>query len=97
MALGLGKPEPGALIFSHPTVRRFRQTTCPGTAPGMSVGIVTARDVSRSATTHASALIASGLDVGGRSPAAGDGSPVVTLRVYGHLFASSDSGRCSCY
>jgi integrase len=40
--------------------------------------------------THASALIASGLDVVQISRRLGHGSPVVTLRTYAHLFASSD-------
>jgi Phage integrase family len=41
--------------------------------------------------THASALIAAGLDVVVISRRLGHGSPHVTLRVYGHLFKRDDS------
>jgi integrase len=41
--------------------------------------------------THASALIAGGLDVVLIAKRLGHGSPNVTLRVYGHLFKRDDS------
>ena len=40
--------------------------------------------------SHASALIASGLDVLTVSRRLGHGSPVVTLNTYAHLFAKTD-------
>lgn len=40
--------------------------------------------------THASHLIASGLDVLAISRRLGHGSPTITLGVYGHLFPSVD-------
>jgi integrase len=40
--------------------------------------------------THASQLIASGLDVLTISRRLGHGSPAITLAVYGHLFANTD-------
>jgi integrase len=40
--------------------------------------------------THASQLIASGMDVLTISRRLGHGSPSITLNVYGHLFNSSD-------
>jgi integrase len=43
--------------------------------------------------SHASALIASGLDVLTISRRLGHGSPVVTLSVYGHMFR--DTGRAA--
>jgi len=41
--------------------------------------------------THASALIAAGLDVVVISRRLGHGSPNVTLRIYGHLFKRDDN------
>lgn len=40
--------------------------------------------------THASALIASGMDVLTISRRPGHGSPAITLTVYGHLFKTDD-------
>ena len=40
--------------------------------------------------THASMLIASGMDILTISRGLGHGSPVVTLRIYGHLIHGSD-------
>ncbi|MFL4967441.1 MAG: hypothetical protein ACJ8EU_01840 [Xanthobacteraceae bacterium] len=40
--------------------------------------------------THASHLIAAGLDVFTVSRRPGHGSPTITLTVYGHLFANTD-------
>jgi integrase len=40
--------------------------------------------------THASTLIAAGLDVLTISRRLGHGSPVITLGVYGHLFKADD-------
>ncbi len=40
--------------------------------------------------THASQLIASGMDVLTISRRLGHGSPTITLGVYGHLFGSTD-------
>ncbi|WP_436173903.1 tyrosine-type recombinase/integrase [Mesorhizobium sp. LjNodule214] len=45
--------------------------------------------------THASALIASGLDVVAISRRLGHASPVVTLSVYAHLFKRSDEGAAA--
>jgi integrase len=41
--------------------------------------------------THASALIAKGLDVVQISRQLGHGSPAITLRIYAHLFNTVDS------
>jgi integrase len=45
--------------------------------------------------THASALIAGGLDVVAISRRLGHASPVVTLSVYAHLFTRSDEGAAA--
>jgi integrase len=41
--------------------------------------------------SHASALIAAGLDVGAVSHRIGHASPAITLTVYAHLFQSKDA------
>jgi integrase len=41
--------------------------------------------------THASQLIASGMDVLTISRRLGHGSPIITLRVYGHMFTNTDA------
>ena len=45
--------------------------------------------------SHASALIASGLDVLTVSRRLGHGSPVVTLNTYAHLFAKTDTAAAA--
>jgi integrase len=45
--------------------------------------------------THASHLIASGLDVLAISRRLGHGSPTITLGVYGHLFPNADDRAAS--
>ena len=45
--------------------------------------------------SHASALIASGLDVLTVSRRLGHGSPVVTLNTYSHLFAKMDTAAAA--
>ena len=45
--------------------------------------------------SHASALIAGGLDVVTVSRRLGHGSPVVTLRVYAHLFDRTDTAAAT--
>ena len=41
--------------------------------------------------THASALIAAGLDILTISRRLGHGSPAITLNIYAHLFSNTDS------
>jgi len=91
VALGQGKLEPSALIFST-----FQ--AAPLSPDNLS------RDWRRAITrldlprvrfhalrhSHASALIASGLDVLTVSRRLGHGSAVVTLNTYAHLFAKTD-------
>jgi integrase len=92
MTLGQGRPEPSALVFctvegeplSPDDLSRdwWRLTI---TRPLPRVSFHSLRH------SHASALIASGLDVLTISRRLGHGSPVVTLGVYGHMFR--DTGR----
>ncbi len=92
LALGLGKPEPDALLFSQPdgtplspdNLSRDWRRTCRV----LGLPLVSFHALRH---THASALIASGLDVVQIAKRLGHGSAVVTLRVYAHLFGSVDN------
>jgi integrase len=91
VTLGQGKPESGALVFS--TIEG-----APLSPDNLSRDwrrVVTAFDLPRVKFhalrhSHASALIASGLDVLTVSRRLGHGNPVVTLKTYAHLFAKTD-------
>jgi integrase len=91
VTLGQGKPESGALVFS--TIEG-----APLSPDNLSRDwrrVVTAFDLPRVKFhalrhSHASALIASGLDVLTVSRRLGHGNPVVTLNTYAHLFAKTD-------
>ena len=92
VALGQGKPEPGALVFCtvegeplspDDLSRNWWRLTLTRGLPRVSFHSLR--------HSHASALIASGLDVLSISRRLGHGSPVVTLGVYGHMFR--DTGR----
>lgn len=91
VALGQGKLGAGALVFS--TING-----APLSPDNLSRDwrrVVAALDLRRGKFhalrhSHASALIASGLDVLTVSRRLGHGSPVVTLHTYAHLFAKTD-------
>jgi integrase len=94
VALGKGKPEPGALVFCKlegdplspdDLSRDWWRLTLTHRLPRASFHSLR--------HSHASALIASGLDVLTISRRLGHGSPVVTLGVYGHMFR--DTGRAA--
>lgn len=91
MALGLGKPDADTLLFGEldGSPRRPDQLSWLWRSACKSLGLPR---VSFHALrhTHASALIASGLDVALISRRLGHGSPNVTLRIYGHLFKRGD-------
>jgi integrase len=91
IALGQGRPGPTALVFSSPEgspmspdnlSRDWRRVTASRKLP--SVRFHALRH------THASALIASGLDVLTISRRLGHASAAVTLAIYGHLFRNTD-------
>jgi integrase len=93
LALGLGKPDEQTLLFSQPDgspippnrLTRRWQDACK------SLGLprVSFHGLRH---THASALIAAGLDVVAVSRRLGHASPNVTLSIYAHLFKKDDSG-----
>lgn len=91
LALGLGRHDSDALVFSRPDgsplspdnlSRDWRRLTASRGLPRVMFHALR--------HSHASALIASGVDVLTVSRRLGHGSPVVTLTVYGHLFANTD-------
>jgi integrase len=96
LALGLGKPDPETLIFSAPdgsplspdNLSRDWRRACRslGLPPVMFHAL---------RHTHASALIAAGLDVVTISRRLGHSSPNVTLGTYAHLFTHTDTAAAS--
>ena len=92
MALGLGRPDPDAQIFSKPdgaplspdNLSRDWRRACQSFGLPMVMFHALRH-------THTSALIARGLDAVQISRRLGHGSPVITLRTYGHLFGTVDT------
>jgi integrase len=92
LALGLGKPDPDALVFSTPdgspmspdNLSRDWRRACRS----LGLPMVMFHALRH---THASALIAKKLDVVQISRRLGHGSPAITLRIYAHLFNTVDS------
>lgn len=83
MALGLGKPDADTLLFPNQLSWLWRSACKSLKLPMVSFHALR--------HTHASALIAAGLDVVLISRRLGHGAPNVTLRVHGHLFKRDDS------
>jgi integrase len=90
LALGLGRVSPDAPVFAdwegsirspHWLTQAWRKAM---KRAGLRVSLHSLRH------THASTLIASGLDVLTISRRLGHGSPALTLTVYGHLFETDD-------
>jgi integrase len=108
LALGLGKPGKDALVFCGPegeaiapskvsgqwrdAIDRLRSRPASGDEEAPTTPKVRFHDLRH---THASALIAGGLDVVAISRRLGHASPVVTLSVYAHLFKRSDDGAAA--
>ncbi|MGA7676440.1 MAG: site-specific integrase [Rhizomicrobium sp.] len=90
LAMGAGKLAPDALVF--PTFngkpRSPNAVTKEWSVASKAAGVSATFHALRH--THASQLIASGLDVLTISRRLGHGSPTVTLGVYGHLFSNTD-------
>jgi integrase len=90
LALGAGKSSPADLVF--PTwdgnARSPNALTKEWSVTMQSLGLAVTFHSLRH--THASHLIASGLDVITISRRLGHGSPAITLSVYGHLFPNTD-------
>jgi integrase len=91
VALGLGRPEPNALVFCTPE----GEPLSPDNLSRDWKRLVKAKKLPpvmfhALRHSHASALIAAGLDVLSISRRLGHGSPTVTLTVYGHKFENKD-------
>ena len=93
MALGMGKHEPDALVFcghdgaplsGEGVTGRWRRTT-------MRIANFPKVVFHALRHTHASALIAAGVDIVTTSRRLGHSSPAVTLNVYSHLFNKTDT------
>jgi len=95
LALGLGKAQGDALVFadieglplSPGAVSKAWKAAAVGA--GLSVTFHALRH------THASQLIAAGIDMLTISRRLGHGSPTITLSVYGHLFSNVDDRSAS--
>ena len=91
LSLGMGKAPPASLVFAtwdgnvrHPDglSKEWRLAMAALKRPEITLHSLR--------HTHASQLIASGLDVLTISRRLGHGSPAITLSVYGHLFSNTD-------
>jgi integrase len=91
LSLGMGKSPPDSLVFAtwegnvrHPDglSKEWRLAMAALGCPQITLHSLR--------HTHASQLIASGLDVLTISRRLGHGSPAITLSVYGHLFSNTD-------
>jgi integrase len=91
LRLGIGKPSDDALVFPkwdgtvrspNATTREWVRALAQLKLPAVSLHALR--------HTHASQLIASGMDVLTISRRLGHGSPTITLGVYGHLFGNTD-------
>jgi integrase len=92
LALGLGRPGPDALVFCQsdgsPITPSWLSYTWRNTCVSLKLPRVSLHSLRHA---HASALIAAGVDVVKISRRLGHSSPVVTLRIYAHLFSTDDS------
>lgn len=90
LALGLGRSLPGDLVFAawDGTPRKPNWLTNEWLRATMAVG----RRISLHALrhTHASSLIAAGIDILTISRRLGHANPSVTLGVYGHMYGNTD-------
>jgi len=91
LALGLGKSADDALVFAGPDGSPMSPLSVTKQwatlAERFGVPRVTLHGLRH---THASQLIASGIDVLTVARRLGHGSPAVTLNIYGHLFSNTD-------
>lgn len=96
VALGQGKPEADALVFckldgSPSSPNNLSRDWCV-TVKALGLPRVMFHALRH---THASALIANGLDVVTISRRLGHSSPVITLNAYAHLFQKTDTAAAA--
>ncbi|HEX5517116.1 MAG TPA: tyrosine-type recombinase/integrase [Pseudolabrys sp.] len=91
LRLGLGKAPDDALVFPKwdgtPRVPTTTSTEWTRTLAQLDLPPISLHALRH---THASQLIAEGMDVLTISRRLGHGSPTITLSVYGHLFGNTD-------
>lgn len=92
LALGSGRPAPDDLVFTMPDGRPLSPDNLSRdwrrAVLGLKLPPVMFHALRHS---HASALIAAGVDVLTISRRLGHGTPAFTLTVYGHLFSNTDA------
>jgi integrase len=98
LSLGLGRDDDDALVFRRPDGTPMRPDMVSSEWRKMVVSAKLPK-VSLHALrhTHASQLIASGMDVLTISRRLGHGAPSITLDVYSHLFKPSDGGAAAVF
>jgi len=98
LALGLGKESDDALVLCQPDGSPLRPDTVSSEWRRI-VDSLKLPKVSLHALrhTHASQLIAAGVDVLTISRRLGHGSPSITLDVYSHLFKPTDGGAAAIF
>lgn len=96
LALGLGRSTGDALVFANmegsPISPRWHSREWLRVCVALSLPRVKFHALRH---THASALIAAGLDVVAISRRLGHANPTVTLNVYAHLFVKTDTAAAS--
>jgi integrase len=91
LTLGMGKLRPNDLVFTMPDGRPVSPDNLSRDWRRAVLALKLPPVMFHSLRhSHASALIAAGLDVLTISRRLGHGSPAFTLTVYGHLFADTD-------
>jgi integrase len=97
MKLGLGKPGPHALVFCDHEDRPLRgdRVTLMWKRAMDSIAGMPKVKFHALRHTHASALIAAGIDVVTVSRRLGHCSPAMTLGVYSHLFSKTDTAAAA--
>lgn len=90
LMLGIGKAPPEALVFSSPDGSTRTPNAITKEWSTLMANAKAKATLHSLRHTHASTLIASGLDVLTISRRLGHGSPAITLSVYGHLFKTDD-------
>jgi integrase len=97
LRLGMGKPEPDALVFCNDDGSPIKPN---------NLSVTWNREIRRIDGVppvtfhslrhcHASALIKDGIDVVSVSKRLGHSSPVITLKVYAHLFGDGSEERAA--
>lgn len=96
LALGMGRPGPDDLVFGRedgaPLSPDRLSQMWRRTADALGLPPVMFHAFRH---THASALIAAGLDILTISRRLGHGSPAITLTIYGHKFKNTDAGAAT--